>query len=232
MYEAFLKKKRTIIQLVKKCNNLMNKPIILELLNNRSLDSHINKLKEERIDIIYPTIVEKKYLTSYEQYIYILDIFIDYMLKLFNSIELVRKVLPTLLKIDNDIWFNKEYYYVSFNSNKYIKEFDKIIVNNFYNNCLRLKDEFSNFFVLVDIDINKCNINNYDDCNKLLNLIEELYFINRNRYSVISLFEIINDDNHNFLSAQYDRLFYHYDKNITFIREYRKFKENNNFIIE
>ena len=231
MKTELIKQKKDVIKVTKSLNNLMNKVMILDLLSNDKLDELINKLKEEKIKITHPTIFEKKYLTSYEQFLYVLDNFITYMIRVFNNVEIVYTMLPSLIKENNDILFSKYYFYTSYNTKKYLKGYNKMISYNFYNNCLILEKELTPFFNSLDIKITKLNIDEYSDSMKIVSILEEIYFISRNNYGTVALFEKITDSNYNLMSTQYDRLFYSYEKNFDFIKEYRKFKEKNNMYI-
>ena len=94
-----------------------------------------------------------------------------------------------------------------------------------------LEKELTPFFNSLDIKITKLNIDEYSDSMKIVSILEEIYFIIRNNYGTVALFEKITDSNYNLMSTQYDRLFYSYEKNFDFIKEYRKFKEKNNMYI-
>ena len=118
MKTELIKQKKDVIEVTKSLNNLMNKVMILDLLSSDKLDELINKLKEEKIKITHPTIIEKKYLTSYEQFLYVLDNFITYMIRVFNNVEIVYTMLPSIIKENNDILFSKYYFYTSYNTKK------------------------------------------------------------------------------------------------------------------
>lgn len=227
MEEEYKKRKEEIEKLTKSLRNLVNKILILDLLYNDNLYDLIIKLKEEKIRITNPTIIEKKYLTSYEQFLYVLDNFITYMIKIFNSVEIAHTIIPRIIKENNEILFSRYYFYTSYNTRKYIKGFNKMIVNNFYNNCLILKDELSPYYDTLNIKLEKLNINKYNDSIKIILLLEEIFFISRNKYGVIALFEKITKENYKQISTQYDRLFYDYERNIDFVKQYRDFRERN-----
>ena len=84
---------------------------------------------------------------------------------------------------------------------------------------------------MVDIDIENINIDNRDDMEKIIRLLEEVCFVNRNRYGIMALFEKINDANYKMFLMQYELLFSIYKKNIKFIREYHKFRDDNDMYI-
>ncbi len=226
------KKKKRITEVVLNSRTLINKFLILDLLYNNHLDGYIYDLNEDKIYITVPTIIKKKYLTGYEQFLCILDNFIIYFLNIFNNVELSYTVLPLCIKNDkNNVLLTKKYFY----DNSYIKyfntEFNTMIVSNFYNNCLILREYLVDFFKMVDIDIENINIDNRDDMEKIIRLLEEVCFVNRNRYGIMALFEKINDANYKMFLMQYELLFSIYKKNIKFIREYHKFRDDNDMYI-
>lgn len=226
------KKKKRITEVVLNSRTLINKFLILDLLYNNHLDGYIYDLNEDKIYITVPTIIKKKYLTGYEQFLCILDNFIIYFLNIFNNVELSYTVLPLCIKNDkNNVLLTKKYFY----DNSYIKyfntEFNTMIVSNFYNNCLILREYLVDFFKMVDIDIENINIDNRDDMEKIIRLLEEVCFVNRNRYGIMALFEKINDANYKMFLMQYELLFSIYKKNIKFIRKYHKFRDDNDMYI-
>lgn len=228
----FERKKINLEKVVKKSNNLMNKLLILDLLNNDKLNNYIIGLTHKKIYIEGPTIIKDGYLTEYEQFIYVLDNFISHFINIFNNIDLVYKVIPTVISDNKEkVLLSKRNYYDSSNIKYYNNEFNKIIISNFYNNILTYREELNNHLLAVDIDLDKINFEKSNDINKILFLLEELYFVNRNRYGIIALFEVTNSENYNIFLNYYELIFNIYQKNINFIKEYRKFKENNNMYL-
>lgn len=211
------------------CDNLMNKTVIMDLFYNGYIDTFISRLSNKRIDITCPTIFKKKYLTEYEQFIYVLDNFIHHLVILFNDIYVIDKLLPIFLKDSNsDILLSKKYYYYDGNDRKIFKKgFNKMIVNNFYNNCMILKKELRDIFSCLDIDFDKLDIDNEDDLNSLVMFTDDLCFVNRSRYGVVTLFYVIDESNYNLISMQYEFLLNNYIKNIAFVKDYRNFKIRN-----
>ena len=228
----FERKKINLEKVVDKNNNLMNKLLILDLLNNDKLNNYIIELTHKKIYIEGPTIIKDGYLTEYEQFIYVLDNFISHFINIFNNIDLVYKVIPTVISDNKEkVLLSKRNYYDSSNIKYYNNEFNKIIISNFYNNILTYREELNNHLLAVDIDLDKINFEKSNDINKILFLLEELYFVNRNRYGIIALFEVTNSESYNIFLNYYELIFNIYQKNINFIKEYRKFKENNNMYL-
>ena len=106
------------------------------------------------------------------------------------------------------------------------KEFNKLIIENFYNNCLVLRNELDKLFMAVGFDLDNIDKDNYNDLLKMVNLLEEICFVNRGKYGIIALFEKINDNNYNMFFMQYELLFTMYKKKWHFVMEYRNFKES------
>ena len=49
----------------------------------------------------------------------------------------------------------------------------------------------------VGFDLDNIDKDNYNDLLKMVNLLEEICFVNRGKYGIIALFEKINDNNYN-----------------------------------
>lgn len=131
----FERKKINLEKVVKKSNNLMNKLLILDLLNNDKLNNYIIELTHKKIYIKGPTIIKDGYLTEYEQFVYVLDNFISHFINIFNNIDLVYKVIPTVISDNKEkVLLSKRNYYDSSNIKYYNNEFNKIIISIFYNN--------------------------------------------------------------------------------------------------
>lgn len=222
-------KKQKFESTVKKCTNLMNKFFILELLYDNHLNNYIIELTDKKIYVKKPTIIENGYLTEYEQFTYVLDNFVTHFINTFNSIELAYQVVPMCLKNDKrKILLTKKNYYDSRYIKYFNKEFNKIIITNFYNNILELEKELNRFLITANISLRDININDIIDINEILFLLEELCFVNRNRYIITVLFDAITKSNRRTFLIYYELLFTMYERNITFVGEYRKFKNRNN----
>ena len=110
-----------------------------------------------------------------------------------------------------------------FNNTELINNIISLCISN--DNCQILKTEINDLLIKIGINIDEINLENYEDLKKLVNLLEELCFVNRNRYGVVALFEVITKDNYKMFSMQYELLLTNYYNNRGFIKEYRKFKE-------
>lgn len=220
-------KKNKIKDVINKSDNLINGIFIVDLLDKGYLDKYMGYLSDNKIYIECPTIIKKKYLTEYEQFLCILDNFITYTINSFSNIELIYIILPLCIANDKDnIFLTKKYFYDNSNITYFNKEFNKLIIENFYNNCLVLRNELDKLFMAVGFDLDNINNDNYNDLLKMVNLLEEICFINRGKYGIIALFEKINDNNYNMFFMQYELLFTMYKKKWHFVMEYRNFKES------
>ena len=199
-------KKNKIKDVINKSDNLINGIFIVDLLDKGYLDKYMDCLSDNKIYIGCPTIIKKKYLTEYEQFLCILDNFITYTINSFSNIELIYIILPLCIANDkNNIFLTKKY---------------------FYDNCLVLRNELDNLFMAVGFDLDNIDKDNYNDLLKMVNLLEEICFVNRGKYGIIALFEKINDNNYNMFFMQYELLFTMYKKKWHFVMEYRNFKES------
>lgn len=220
-------KKNKIKAVINRSDNLINGIFIVDLLDKGYLDKYMDYLSDNKIYIECPTIIKKKYLTEYEQFLCILDNFITYTINTFSNIELIYIILPLCIANDKDnIFLTKKYFYDNSNITYFNKEFNKLIIENFYNNCLVLRNELDKLFMAVGFDLDNIDKDNYNDLLKMVNLLEEICFVNRGKYGIIALFEKINDNNYNMFFMQYELLFTMYKKKWHFVMEYRNFKEN------
>lgn len=207
-------KKNKIKDVINKSDNLINGIFIVDLLDKGYLDKYMDCLSDNKIYIECPTIIKKKYLTEYEQFLCILDNFITYTINSFSNIELIYIILPLCIANDkNNIFLTKKYFYDNSNITYFNKEFNKLIIENFYNNCLVLRNELDKLFMAVGFDLDNIDKDNYNDLLKMVNLLEEICFVNRGKYGIIALFEKINDNNYNMFFMQYELLFTMYKKN-------------------
>lgn len=100
-------KKNKIKDVINKSDNLINGIFIVDLLDKGYLDKYMDCLSDNKIYIECPTIIKKKYLTEYEQFLCILDNFITYTINSFSNIELIYIILPLCIANDKDnIFFN------------------------------------------------------------------------------------------------------------------------------
>ena len=118
-------KKNKIKDVINKSDNLINGIFIVDLLDKGYLDKYMDYLSDNKIYIECPTIIKKKYLTEYEQFLCILDNFITYTINSFSNIELIYIILPLCIANDKDnIFLTKKYFYDNSNITYFNKEFN------------------------------------------------------------------------------------------------------------
>ena len=104
-------KKNKIKDVINKSDNLINGIFIVDHLDKGYLDKYMDCLSDNKIYIECPTIIKKKYLTEYEQFLCILDNFITYTINSFSNIELIYIILPLCIANDKDnIFLTKKYF--------------------------------------------------------------------------------------------------------------------------
>lgn len=221
----------------KKINNLINaindnkktivhKFLILELIEDGSLNDYIKKIKDNKIKVIKSPLNPKGYLTEYEQFIIILDNFIAYFNNHINSPELEKNIFSNCLD-NNSILLSDKYFYDNENIEFYKYNFNYAIICTFYNNLLKLQSDLKEELNSINLNINKIDINNSEDINYLINILEEIIFVNKNDYKILSLFTKIEKDNYEKYIFWYKILLSKHIDNKEFIKEYREFKKNN-----
>ena len=206
-------KKKKILRIVLNSEYIQNKNLIFTFLLGDTLDNYINSLDDNKVNIKINTVIKKGYFTSEEQFLSILDSFITYLSNILNNITLLEKIFS--MCVDND------------NINYFYNKFNLMIINNFYNNLLILKNELTYELDIIDIDLNKFNINNSKDVKKITRILGDICFINTDReYMLLSLFNSINKINNKILLDHFEILISNYIKNIKFLVEYHKLKES------
>ena len=221
-------KKEELIRTIKENKiNITNKFLVRELIYDGSLDSIINKISQSGITVFKSPLNKEGHLTGYEQFISLLDNFITYVLNHVNSPSLIKDIIVNCIKNNEDIFLSKKYFYDVSNTEQFLFEFNVMIVKNFYNNLLKMSDDLVEELDIININITKINIDNREDVLYLVNIIDELVFINRNNYKILGLFIKINKEKYNLYVDYYKMLIDKYKKNKNFIIEYRKFKDSN-----
>ena len=107
------------------------------------------------------------------------------------------------------------------NKEEILKETSRLI------ETIILKNELTYELDIIDIDLNKFNINNSKDVKKITRILGDICFINTDReYMLLSLFNSINKINNKILLDHFEILISNYIKNIKFLVEYHKLKES------
>lgn len=158
-----------------------NSSDILSLSKDKCFTNLLNKLDKNEIINVNSKLIHKNNITYLEQFIFNLDMYISFIKKylLLNQQE-VRYIIYLTIYDNNDILFDKEYYYD--NKDKYIAGFKNMFLSKYLNNYNILKKY---------IKINKYNFDSL--INKLNQLKNKAHFyfenINKNLPYYI---EIIN----------------------------------------
>lgn len=227
-YNGSSDKKRKLITTIKNSKiKLSNKILILSLIDSGNLDNMINEIKEDNINIIKSPLVPKGYLTGYEQFISVLDKFISYILNLIDSPELIEAIIINCLK-NNKILLSRKYVYDNENIDYYKTNYNHLIVNIFYNNLIKMKNDLSEELHRINFNIEKVDLSNNSSSEYLVRLISELVFLNKNDYKLLSLFTNISEKKYNIFLNWYKMLFYKYINNLDFISVYREYNKSNN----
>ena len=100
-----------------------------------------------------------------------------------------------------------------------------MIVNNFYYNYLNLSKDLEEEFKKVDMDVEKVDLKNDDSVYNLILLLEEICFINKNNFAILSLFSKITDDKYLLYKKQWEILLSNYLNNEEMLCAYRKFRK-------
>lgn len=221
-------KKKKILRIVLNSKYIQNKNLIFTFLLGDTLDNYINSLDDNKVNIKINTVIKKGYFTSEEQFLSILDSFITYLSNILNNITLLEKIFSMCVNNEHGkVLLSKKYIFDNDNINYFYNKFNLMIINNFYNNLLILKNELTYELDTIDIDLNKFNINNSKDVKKITRLLVDICFVNTDReYMLLSLFNSINKINNKILLDHFEILISNYIKNIKFLVEYHKLKES------
>lgn len=221
-------KKKKILRIVLNSEYIQNKNLIFTFLLGDTLDNYIKSLDDNKVNIKINTVIKKGYFTSEEQFLSILDSFITYLSNILNNITLLEKIFSMCINNEHGkVLLSKKYIFDNDNINYFYNKFNLMIINNFYNNLLILKNELTYELDTIDIDLNKFNINNSKDVKKITRILVDICFINTDReYMLLSLFNSINKINNKILLDHFEILISNYIKNIKFLVEYHKLKES------
>ena len=183
------RRRKKIIKILIKSRHLSYKWLIIELINDGYLDNHIDKLADDIVITNVNSFFKKGYLTTTEHFLCVIDNFIHYFLDHFNNVDLLKKTLSFCVENDiGNILLSNNYLYNNDFLGKYIYNYNLMIIGNFYYNALDFKEELGDLFDDIGLDIDNVDITDEDCVNDLMNLMENLCFVNRDRYLILSLF--------------------------------------------
>lgn len=218
-------KRLKVLIAIRKIPIITHYVMIKQLLHDGALDEHIKLLDRKKIDTHNSPVLKKDYLTSEEHFVYLLDVFISYFLERINNIELAKTVLAECIKNDiNKELLSKNYYFTNEYLDRYIYNFNLMIIKNFYENSLAFKEELRNEYKIIGYNPEKINISIPEDTEKIIELLSELVFVNKSRYMILSLFSKANDITYKAYLSKWEIIFSNYINNVDFIKAYRKFK--------
>lgn len=175
------------------------KDLIRQLINNNRLDNVINLITEDLTIPDVTSVIKKESLSGDEQFLIMLNSFINRFKKDFYFInEDTNYIISSLLFDTNYSDYILCKYYVG--NNNYIPFFEnsyfKLVIHGFYHNLqkLSLHSELINKFTIENkIDINK-NLEEQEPIwNILFLLLQKISLSNIKESNIFILFESIND---------------------------------------
>lgn len=202
-------KKNKLLRQVKKIN-VGNRLLISRLIEDDVLDSSIINISNKCICSNNKPVLKKEYVDSYNHYIYILDNFIHYFYNIFNFNIDLEEIIRVCLKENSDVLLCDKYVFDNDNIKYYRTEYNKIVTGGFYYNITVFKDELEEYLNNFPIDIQKININNEDDSEKILNLLKDIYLTNREKHMALSLFIKVTEATYKFYLDGFEFMFYIY----------------------
>lgn len=203
-------KKNKLIKQTKKIN-IGNSLLIFKIIESGILDSSIKKIGGVPIYSNNKPVLKKDYVDSYNHYVYVLDNFIHYFYDNFNyNIDSEYEIIAACLKNNSDILLCNKYVFDNDNIKYYRREYDKIIVSNFYYNICTFKEELNEYFEDFSVKVDKLNIDDANDIEKLLNILKVIYLYNNDKHVVLSLFNKVTMDTYKFYLDGFEFMFYSY----------------------
>lgn len=186
-------------ELIKILNNVKttNSYLILNIIKKEQLNHLIDKLDCIKIKVKITTITKKNYISSNEQFLSLLNIFINsfqedfYFLK--NNFEYI---IETLLQNDKNTRFllSKKYYGCNKNISNFNIKAKKLITNGYYNNLKYLSPKstlITKFIKENNINIKKKNLSK-KEIENIYNTLIKLSICNAKELNNFQLFEDIN----------------------------------------
>ena len=222
-----MKKKKNMLKMVISSKNILNKSFIIRFLLDDTLDSYIERLDEEDVLIGIDSFIKKGFLTSEEQFISILDNFITYFFDIVSDVNFGENVFKVCINTKVwDIFLDKKYFYDNDNMEYFYYHFNLIIIDSFYHNLNLLKNDLIYELDSLSLDMNRFYIKRKSDVKKIVTLLSDICFVNKNRsYMLFSLFNRM-DRSRELALNHFEILFSNYFKNIRFLMEYHNLIAN------
>ena len=220
-------KKEILLDTLQESKFIKNKIVIMSLLEENKLDSIINNITNREIVVLGGSYIKKDKISHSENFLFFLDSFINYIMNIINNYSIIIDVIVECLKNkESSILLEKIYPYDDNNLSKIRYNYRLMIISNFYYNLNIFGNEIPDIFNINTIDITK-----EEDIDKLINILEEMCFINKDNYYLLALFTRVEEDNYDIYLSYYERLLDNYIKNIDFVKEYQNFKKLNNIYL-
>ena len=221
------KSKEGLLDTLKESKFIKNKIIIMSLLEENKLENIISNITDNEIVVPGSSYIKKDKISHLENFLFFLDSFITYVIGIINNYSIITDVILECLKNkESNILLEKIYPYDDNNISRIRYNYKLMIVSNFYNNLNRFSNELPDIF-----DINNIDMTMEEDIDKLINILEEICFVNKDNYYLLALFTRVEEDNYDIYLSYYERLLDNYIKNMDFIKEYQKFKKINNICL-
>ena len=84
------------------------------------------------------------------------------------------------------------------------------VLDNFYYNICTFKEELNEYFEDFSVKVDKLNIDDANDIEKLLNILKVIYLYNNDKHVVLSLFNKVTMDTYKFYLDGFEFMFYSY----------------------
>ena len=202
-------KKKKLVRQIKKIN-VGNEILILKIIESGVLDSSIVKINNKCICSNDKPVLKREYVDSYNHYIYVFDNFIHYFYNIFNYNIDLEEIISVCLNDNSDVLLCDKYVFDNDNIRYYRREYNKIIIGNFYYNILVFKDELNEYLRDFFAENKRLDINDDETARNVLELLKNVYLSNRAKHMALSLFIRVTEDTYKFYLDGFDFMFYSY----------------------
>lgn len=202
-------KKKKLVRQIKKIN-VGNEILILKIIESGVLDSSIVKINNKCICSNDKPVLKREYVDSYNHYIYVFDNFIHYFYNIFNYNIDLEEIISVCLNDNSDVLLCDKYVFDNDNIRYYRREYNKIIIGNFYYNILVFKDELNEYLRDFFAENKRLDINDDETARNVLELLKNVYLSNREKHMALSLFIRVTEDTYKFYLDGFDFMFYSY----------------------
>ena len=188
--------KEKIIKEVLK-QNLKYDYLIIKLINQNKIDYLIERITNTKTKANKTSIIKKRYLSQYEQFISLLNTFIYIFKEDFYFLNNTDYIIEKLLQDKRNTKFLLSKKYIGNNNNTHYFSYNikKLISNKFYNSIKKLSNEsetINNFIKKNKIKIKKTKLHK-DEIENIYNILIKLSLSNAKTLNNFLLFENINE---------------------------------------